>query len=116
MNFDSAETKKRFTDFCKKNKVTQVKLADAVGLTQGSVYRWFDTKSDTMPTFQALYWLAVNFGLDLEWLVIGTIKNGENSNIDSVKELAMQVKVLSDVNKEFSDNVKELTKRLPEKV
>jgi len=102
VDFDCAETKKRFTDFCKKNKITQVKLAEAVGLTQGSVCRWFDVKSDTMPTFQALYWLVANFRLDLEWLITGA-KKAETEPLDN--SLTEIIKELLENNKKIAENL-----------
>jgi hypothetical protein len=80
---DCLDVKKRFVSFCKENKITQVKLANIVGMTQQGVQGWFDLKEKTMPNFAALRFLIISYGLDVEWLIIGEDKS-QTGNISQL--------------------------------
>jgi len=67
------EVKRRFVNFCKDRKITQIQLANGVNMTCQGVNRWFDLESDTMPNLFAIQWLSEQYDLDFHWLMTGDI-------------------------------------------
>jgi transcriptional regulator with XRE-family HTH domain len=54
-------------DLMKNHKLTQDKLAEAIGVSQGNISEWKSGRSK--PTFDALIKLADYFGVSIDYLV-----------------------------------------------
>jgi len=104
----SFSVKKRFIEFCGANKISQRKFANYIGISYNNINAWFNTARDTMPTIFAINYLVEEYGLDANWLISGKGEIGKTAKVET-NDLTKAIN-------ELTEQVKELSRKLPGKI